>query len=284
MSKWSTPGYVHSSPCGARRAAAIAGPGRATRSASPTQTSHGQCRPRACRTGRNGRPSSQRDETRSRQRESSPVATTRRQPVLGVRRVDERRLARSADGRKVRAAERRGEHPRGHRAARTRCAWRTMSRNGTWRDRRRHARVAGRRGERVAAAHRRSEGDDPLRVGAVERACVRDRRAPVLELARRLEQVRLAAAVTEAAVVEDEREQPRRREALGERAEAVAACPGQPVGHHHHRRRPLLRGRPEQPRRALLAARHERDLGSIHALSNDAPARKVRSHRKLGLS
>ncbi len=68
-----------------------------------------------------------------------------------------------------------------------------------------------------------------------QRAGEGDRRAPVLELARGLEEVRLAAAVAEAAVVEDERRDAGGREALGERPEPVAARAGQAVRHDDDR-------------------------------------------------
>src|SRR5262249_52438292 len=86
-------------------------------------------------------------------------------------------------------------------------------------DRGRDAAVRRRGRERVAATHRRAERDDA--VG--QRAREGDRGRPVLQLAGGLEAVPLAAAVAEAAVVEDERAVARRGESLGERPEAVAA-------------------------------------------------------------
>ena len=78
----------------------------------------------------------------------------------------------------------------------------------------------------------------------------RDRRAPVVELARGLEQVRLAAAVAEAAVVEHERGEARRGEALGERPEPVAARAGQAVRHDDDRRVAQSPRRAVEPRGA----------------------------------
>ena len=97
------------------------------------------------------------------------------------------------------------------------------------------ARVVGGGGQRVAAAHRGAEGRDPVGVDPGQRAGEGDRRAPVLELARRVEEVGLAAAVAEAAVIEDERGEPGRREALGERPEPVAPRPREAVRHDDDR-------------------------------------------------
>jgi hypothetical protein len=65
----------------ARRAASIAGSGPATWSSPATHTSQGQCSVSAWPIGLNGGPNSQGAETRLRQRESSPMATTCRQPA-----------------------------------------------------------------------------------------------------------------------------------------------------------------------------------------------------------
>jgi hypothetical protein len=90
-------------------------------------------------------------------------------------------------------------------------------------DRRRDAAVGRRGGQCVAATRRGPERRQPIAVDARQGAGGRDRRAPVLELAARLEQVRLAAAVAEAAVVEDEGGDAGGGESLRERAQPVAS-------------------------------------------------------------
>ena len=104
--------------------------------------------------------------------------------------------------------------------------------------RRRDPRIVRCGGERVAAAHRGAEGGDALGVDVGKRAGEGDRRAPVVELAGRVEEVGLAAAVAEAAVVEEERGDAGSGEALGEGPEAVAARPGQAVRHDDYGCRP----------------------------------------------
>src|SRR5262249_29618506 len=96
-----------------------------------------------------------------------------------------------------------------------------------------------------------------------------------LELALGLEQVGRAAAVAEAAMVEDQREASLRGEALRERAEPVASRPGEPVGQDDHGRR----GAAQRwcglvhPRGAGVARDVEEQIGSVHALTTPARAR-----------
>ena len=132
-------------------------------------------------------------------------------------------------------------------------------------DRRGDAPVRCRRRQRVAAAHRGAEGRDPLGVDARQGASMRDRRAPVLELARRMEEVRLSRAVAEPAVIEDERREARRRETLGEGTEAVTASAGEAVGHDDDRR--IIRGadRRIEPGRAGVGAGGEGEILAAHA-------------------
>lgn len=120
-------------------------------------------------------------------------------------------------------------------------------------------------GERVATAHRGAEGRDPGGVDSWLRAGAGDRRTPVVELSARVEAVGLAAAVAEAAVVEQQRRDPGRGEALGEGAEAVAPRPREAVRHHRVRRG--ARGSLDriQPRRAGVALNLELDVFSFHA-------------------
>ena len=147
-----------------------------------------------------------------------------------------------------------------------------MSRKGTWLTAAATRRVVRGRRERVAAAHRGAEGRHALGVDARQRPGEGDRRPPVLELALRLEQVRLAAAVAEAAVVEDERRDARRREALGEGPEPVAPRPREPVRHDHDRRlRRVARGGIE-PGGAGVCARLEFEVFSVHGHSTPRPA------------
>jgi hypothetical protein len=73
-------------------------------------------------------------------------------------------------------------------------------------------------------------------IRAVTRGDARfDRSCPVLELALGLEQVGRPGAVAEPAVVEHEREATVLREALRQRAKAVAARAREPVRHHDDR-------------------------------------------------
>ena len=146
--------------------------------------------------------------------------------------------------------------------------------------RRRDPPVVRRGGERVAAAHRGAEGGDPLGVDAGQRAGEADRRAPVLELARGVEEVRLAAAVAEAAMVEEERGDARRGEALGERPEPVAARPREAVRHDDDRRRGLAARRRIEPGRAGVAADPEGEVvAAPRSHTTGAGGRNVRLRR-----
>lgn len=78
-------------------------------------------------------------------------------------------------------------------------------------------------------------------------------------------EVDLAAAVAEAAVVEDERGDAGGSEALRERSQRVAAGPGEAVGHDDDRcRRRAARGRIE-PGGAAVATRLKDEVLTIHA-------------------
>jgi hypothetical protein len=136
-----------------------------------------------------------------------------------------------------------------------------------------HVTIVRRRGERVAATHGRSESRDPLRVDPGERACVRDRRPPVVELARGVEQVRLAPAVPEAAMVEHERRDARGREALGERPEAIAPRPRQAVGHDDDRGGRRRAGGWVEPGGAGVGAGGEVEVSTVHAATTPPAGR-----------
>src|SRR5436305_14671118 len=103
-------------------------------------------------------------------------------------------------------------------------------------DRRRHAPVSGRGGERIAPAHRRAKSHDAIRIDAQERTSEGNRGAPVFELASGVEQIWLAAAVAEPAMIEYERCEAACRKALRERAKPVAARARESVGHDDDRR------------------------------------------------
>ena len=124
--------------------------------------------------------------------------------------------------------------------------------------------VVRRRRERVAAAHRGAEGRDPSGVDSRQPAGAGDRRPPVIELAGGGEEVGLAGAVAEAAVIEDKRRDPGVGEALGEGPEAVAAGSRQAVGHHHRGRVPAS-GRRIEPGGAAVSLRPELEILSLHA-------------------
>ena len=189
---------------------------------------------------------------------------------LGVRSVDRSGLVRLPDRRQVLAAQSRQQDPRGHGwGGAVRLAHQVEE--GDLADRGGDAGVGGRGGKRVAAAHRGTEGHDPRGVDAWEGAGPGDRRRPVLELAARVEQVRLAAAVAEATVVEDEGREPGGGEALGERAQPVAPRPRQAVRHDHDRRPGLGALRRVVPGGAGIAAAAELNLLASHAFQT-APA------------
>src|SRR5205085_6234273 len=90
------------------------------------------------------------------------------------------------------------------------------------RDKRGKALPRGRDLEDVASRKRGAPADDAFRADAVERARESDGRAPIVALALDVdEKARLAARVTEAAVVEHERREAGRSEPL---REGVQAC------------------------------------------------------------
>ncbi len=122
--------------------------------------------------------------------------------------------------------------------------------------------------ERVAAIHRRPERRDARGIDTGQRARERDGRAPVVQLARGMEQVRLARAVSEPAMVEQQRGDARSREALGERAQPIAARPGQAMRHDDDGCRSLaLRGGIE-PGGAGVGPGGEDDVSAAHAPRN----------------
>jgi hypothetical protein len=146
-------------------------------------------------------------------------------------------------------------------------------------------------GERVAAAHGRSECRHTIAVDVRQRAAEGDRRAPVLELARRLKQIGLAVAVAEAAMVERERRDTLRGKALGESSEAIASRTRHAMRHHDQGSRCVgriargglsacvrKRGGRIQPRGALLGAYGEAEVFACgrHALHNATRRRNVR--------
>ena len=96
-------------------------------------------------------------------------------------------------------------------------------------------RVLGGARECVATTQRGPERRDPVGIDARQRAGVCDRRAPVLQLQRRVDVVGFPGAVAEAAMIEDEGRNAGLGEPLGERPEPIAARPGQAVGHHDQR-------------------------------------------------
>ena len=201
---------------------------------------------------------------RLRQRESSPIATTWRQPgsppgalmkaASSGWPIAGRCLPRAAASRNRAVTD--GEE---------RCAWLTMSRNGTWL-------IAAATSPSPAAAASAlpppiEEPNVATRSASMpgSEAGERDCRPPVVELARGLEQVRLAAAVAEAAMVEDERRDPRRREALGERPEPVAPRAGEPVGHDDDRRLRRVSSGRVQPGGAAVPTNVELEILTVHA-------------------
>ena len=186
--------------------------------------------------------------------------------------VDRRRLVGLSDCGQVLAAGRGGEHPRRRCAGGERCAWRTMSRNGTW-----LIAAATSVSSAAAASALPPPIDEPKvatrdRVDAGQRARERDRRAPVGELARRLEQVGLAGAVAEAAVVEDERGDSGVGEALREWPEPVAAGSGEPMGHDDDGGRLRRTCRAVEPAGAALAGRSELELLAVHVCATAVTA------------
>jgi hypothetical protein len=138
-----------------------------------------------------------------------------------------------------------------------------MSRNVA--DRRRHPAIPGRRRERVAGAHRGAEGGDPPGVDARQGPGAGDRRPPVLELAPRAEEVGLAAAVAEAAVIEEESGDPGRGETFRERPEAVPPRAREAMGHDHDGRRRAVAGRWVKPGGAPVPAGAKLEILAVHA-------------------
>src|SRR4051794_14473049 len=136
---------------------------------------------------------------------------------------------------------------------------------GNLADRRRHARIGRGRGKRIATPHPGAERRAPARIAAGQGAGKSDRGGPILELPPRIEEIRLPAAVTEPAVVEDERRESLRREALRKAAQAIATRPGETVGHNDGRRLNPLALSPVKPRRARIGAGAKLDVLSVHA-------------------
>ena len=137
------------------------------------------------------------------------------------------------------------------------------------RDHRRHVRVPRGGADHVSAGERRPPQRDPRRIDAVERARVRGRGGPVLELGRHVEQLaRLAGAGTEVSVVEDQRRHPGGSEALGVGPEALLADAAPAVRQHDARDVPGRRvaARPVQPGGAALRPRPERDVAPVLGL------------------
>jgi hypothetical protein len=161
---------------------------------------------------------------------------------LATGRVDESRLVRLSDRRQVPAADRGAQHAGGEQwRGAVRLAHQVEERHLS--DRRCHPGVFRRRRERVAGSHRGPEGRHPIAVHARQRAGAGDRRPPVLALSRRAEHIRLATAVAEAAVVEDQRRDSRRREAFGERPQPVPPGAGEAMAHDDRRRSGRAAGR-----------------------------------------
>ena len=172
-------------------------------------------------------------DARLRQRESSPIATTgATRPRPG--RVDERGLVRLSDRGQVAAGLGDLQHLRAHAPGRA-IRLVSRSRNGTWLIA--AAMPASRAAATSACPPPREDPNVAIAVGvdARQRAGERDRRVPVLELALRVGQIRLAGAVAEAAIVEHQRRDPGLGEALGERAQPIASRARQAVRHDDQR-------------------------------------------------
>jgi hypothetical protein len=188
---------------------------------------------------------------------------------LAVRRIDERRLVRLANRRKVTPLPGRAEHrPHDLAGGPVRLARKVQKRDLA--DHGGHAHVLSRGGKRVAATHRGPEGDHPVGVDAVQGADERDRRTPVLELACGLEEIGLSRALAEPAMVEDEGREALRGKSLGEGAQAVASRARQAMGHDHHGHVLATAGGVRarasriQPCRTHVLSRAEEEVLTIH--------------------
>ena len=104
-----------------------------------------------------------------RQRESSPIATTWRQPASAPGRVDERGLVGLSDGGEM-AAGRRGRFDRGLHGRRRAIGLTLAVEERHLADRRSDRRVLGSRSERVATTERGPERRDPAGVDAAAAA------------------------------------------------------------------------------------------------------------------
>jgi hypothetical protein len=128
--------------------------------------------------------------------------------------------------------------------------------------------VGGSGGERVSAAHRRPESRHPVGIDAGQGPPEGERRPPILELPARPEEVRLAAAVAEAAMVEDQGLDAGGREALGEGPQAVAPGSRKAVCHHHQRRRTGSARDRIEPGGTRVGARCEDVVLPLHIYKN----------------
>ena len=135
---------------------------------------------------------------------------------LGPGSVDERGLVRLSDGGEM-AAGLRGSPDRGLHGRRRAIGLTLAVKERHLADRRSDRRVLGGGRECVAATERGPERRDPAGVDAGQGAGVCDRRAPVLQLQRRVDVVGFPAAVAEAAVIKHEGRDAGIGEPLGER-------------------------------------------------------------------
>jgi hypothetical protein len=137
------------------------------------------------------------------------------------------------------------------------------------------ARVLGPNHDHEPAPHRGAPESQPLRVDLAERADKGERRAPVVELRPRVDQLpRRSAAVPEVAVVEGEG---------GEAAACEDACKrghrerarAREAGPHHHDGGTLDSGREEKPAGARILPAREAQVDAARAvLEHDVAARR----------
>jgi hypothetical protein len=170
------------------------------------------------------------------------------------------------------AAQERGEHGASYDSRRGEVRLAPDIEKGDLADRCCNPRILCRGGERIAAAHRGSEGGEALRVNPRQRAGESDRSMPVLNLAFGGEQVRFAPTVTEATMVEHKGRDARRCETLSEGPEPVTSCSREPMCHHNDRGRRRLLGRWIQPSRAALTADIEVKILSVHTRTTKCDA------------
>ena len=133
--------------------------------------------------------------------------------------------------------------------------------------------IVRRGGEGVASSHRGAEGRHPARVDPWQRASEGDGGAPILELARRIEEIGLAAAVAEPAVIENECGESRGRKALGKGPKPVSPRPGEAVGHDHDRGLDGKARRRIEPRGARVLVRAKFDISTVHFYSTTTSVR-----------